>query len=140
MGPFATGPAARTLRVVLAINAIFNLAGSVILFAVPRTMMGVFGVHLDGSSLFICYLLGAASLGLATVSGLAAMRPYPAALATAASPSVVFHAATAIIGLILVSQGFAPAVWGNIAVHTALAAAITVATLRFRKGILTASA
>jgi hypothetical protein len=137
MGPFATGRAATALRIVLATNAVFNLVGSVILFAAPREMMGIFGLTLDESSRFLCYLLGAGSLGLATLSALGVLRPYPGTLAAAVSPNVVFHAATAIVGVVIFSQGFSSKVWVNVAIHTVFALALGITGLAFRSLIRT---
>jgi hypothetical protein len=135
MGPFATGRAVTVLRIILGFNAIFNLVGSIILFVAPRAMMAIFGLTLESSSIFLCYLLGAASLGLATLSALGALRPYPGTLTAAVAPNVVFHASTAVVGITLFSQGFSAAVLVNISIHTVLALAIGIAGLRFRRGL-----
>jgi hypothetical protein len=135
VGPLATGRAVRALRVVLAANALFNLVGAVILFVAPRAMMGLFGVDLAQSSLFLCYLLGAASLGFATLCALGAVRPYTGTLAAAVAPTVVFNATTAIVGIVILLGGFSPLVWVNIGVHAVLAIAVAAAGLAFARAL-----
>jgi len=131
----ATGRAARALRLVLAISAVFNLVGAVILFAAPQRMIGLFGLTLDDTSVFLCSLLGACSLGFAALSAVAALRPYPAALAAAVSPNVVFNAATVVVGIVVFTRGFSPLVWANIGIHLILALAIAAAGLAFRRAV-----
>jgi hypothetical protein len=55
------------LQRLLTINAVAMLAAGVVLFLWPELVPGVAGIELQRPAFFLCYLLGASELAIATL-------------------------------------------------------------------------
>ena len=105
------------LQRLLIINAVAMLAAGVVLFLWPALVPGVAGIELQRSAFFLCYLLGASELALATLCFLAVRISDAAALRAIVITCIVFHASSGVAGVCAVVQGAAVAVWWNVALR-----------------------
>jgi hypothetical protein len=105
------------LQRLLMINAVAMLAAAFVLFVRPELVPGVAGIELPRSAFFLCYLLGASELTLATLCFSAIKLSDAAALRAVVITCIVFHASSGVAGVYAVVQGAAATLWWNVALR-----------------------
>jgi hypothetical protein len=104
-------------RGVFFLNALFTLAGGVILLVAPNQIMQLAGASVEPRADFVYYLLGASALSLAVLSFFGMTWSDTQAVRAAAVTFVVFHASSAAVAVYVIAHGVSAAVWANVAVH-----------------------
>jgi hypothetical protein len=105
------------LQRLLTINAVAMLAAGVVLFLWPELVPGVTGIELQRPAFFLCYLLGASELAIATLCFLAVKLSDAAALRAIVITCIVFHASSGVAGICAIVEGATAAVWWNVALR-----------------------
>ena len=108
-------------RGVFLLNALFTLAGGVILLVVPNQIMQLAGVPVDPRADFVYYLLGTSALSLAVLSFFGMTWSDTHAVRAAAVTFLVFHASSAAVAVYVIAHGVSAVVWANVAVHVLFA-------------------
>jgi hypothetical protein len=100
------------------LNALFTLAGGVILLVAPNQLTQLVGVHIDPNAYFVCYLLGVASLSFTVLSFFGIVLNDVNALRALSWTFLVFHASSAGAAVYAsFARSLSAAVWANILVH-----------------------
>lgn len=109
------------LRWLLVFHAVVTLAAGVVLFGWPAAIPGTVGISLAPNSYLLCYLLGAAEIGIAFLSFATRKLQDRAALRIISGTFVVFHLTTAAGELWAYIQGLMPLIIGNILLRLIIA-------------------
>jgi hypothetical protein len=120
-----------SLRAVFLINAVATFAAGAVLFASPGFIPHAVGITLDQRAYFLCYLLGASELGFSALSLLGARLTDAPALRAIVYACIVFHAGSAVAGLMAMMHGVDQRVIWNVALRVVMIA------LFIRYGLMT---
>ena len=104
------------------VHGAVTLAAAVVLFLAPAAIPGAVGVAIDPTAYLVCYLLGAAEVGIAVLSFGAARLRDASAVRLVSLVFVVFHVASAAAEVYAFTQGVSGTIWGNIAIRAVVAA------------------
>ena len=101
----------------LTIHSIVTFAAGVVLMAAPGFIPSTVGINVEPKAYLICYLLGAAELGLAFLSYFSIGIKDANALRVIVWTFIVFHTSSAVVEILAYVQGLSAAIWGNIAIR-----------------------
>ncbi|MGZ4937445.1 MAG: hypothetical protein ACXVIF_03645 [Halobacteriota archaeon] len=114
---YPQAPQGQGLARLFLLNALFTLAGGIILLVAPNQLSQLVGVHIDPNTYFVYYLLSVASLSLAVPSFFGIVLTDVNALRALSWTFLVFHASSAGVAVYAFARDLSAAVWANILVH-----------------------
>jgi hypothetical protein len=105
------------LSKLLLINGLFTFIGGVILIIIPNTIFGWVGIQLSGNIYVISYLLGVTSISFSVLSLYATLLKDRDSLKAISLTFLIFHLASAIVGINGLLHGLHAVIWINIVIH-----------------------
>jgi hypothetical protein len=119
-------------RILFIAHGVVTAAAGVVLVAAPGLIPSAVDIALTSDQYLLPYLLAGAEFGLAALSFGALRMRENAAIRLIALVFVITHAITAVVELLALAQGAAPALWPNVALR-ALVTALFLAVFLHHK-------
>lgn len=111
----------RGLKVLLIIHALITFAASTVLVIAPTAIPKSVNINIASNEYLLCYLLGAAELGMAFLSFLGRTIEDIHALRIISSTFIVFHCATGVLETYALIQGISSKIVFNIILRIVIA-------------------
>jgi hypothetical protein len=119
--------AERVLRFLLAINAVATLLAAGVLALAPAAIPNAVGIDFYPSQSLVAYRLAAAEVAMAALCLSALKSGQRPTVEQAVAVLIVFHASSAVAGLVAVARGASPLIVWNVGFRAAMIAALASA-------------
>ena len=136
MSTLSENMAQRALVAIFALNAVAAAAAAIVLALAPDAIPSVAGIAIDRSQDLMPHLLAAAELAIAALAALAIRSPSTEVKRVVVIVLIIFHAGSAVAGIVAVTQGAGVVVTLNVAARLMLIAALAVCAPVRRVGSL----
>jgi hypothetical protein len=136
MSTLSENMAQRALVAIFALNAVAAAAAAIVLALAPGAIPSVAGIAIDRSQDLMPHLLAAAELAIAALAALAIRSPSTEVKRVVVIVLIIFHAGSAVAGIVAVTQGAGVVVTLNVAARLMLIAALAVCAPVRRVGSL----
>jgi hypothetical protein len=136
MSTLSENMAQRALVAIFALNAVAAAAAAIVLAFAPGAIPSVAGIAIDRSQDLMPHLLAAAELAIAALAALAIRSRSTEVKRIVVIVLIIFHAGSAVAGIVAVTQGAGVVVTLNVAARLMLIAALAVCAPVRRVGTL----
>jgi hypothetical protein len=126
MSILSDNTARRGLAAILALNAVAAAAAAIVLAVAPGLIPSIAGIAIDRTQNLVPHLLAAGELAIAALAALAILSDSMEVKRLAVSVLIIFHAGSAVAGIVAVTQGAGVVVTLNVAVRVITIAALVL--------------